>query len=66
MINTTLATEVNVDDLRLKRQRDPDALKRLIEEIKEAKANNHHAPMLCEGPNHARALIDRPPICPMR
>jgi hypothetical protein len=48
VINTTLATQVKVDDLRLKHQGDdPKVLERLLEEIREAKAKN---PMLCEPP----------------
>ena len=50
VINTTLATQVKVDDLRLKRQGDPKVLERLLAEIAEAKAKN---PKLCE-----------PPVCP--
>ena len=55
VINTTLATQVKVDDLRLKHQGDPKVLERLLAEIREAKANN---PKLCEGPTHARDAID--------
>jgi hypothetical protein len=63
VINTTLATQVKVDDLRLKHQGDPKVLERLLAEIREAKANN---PMLCEGPNQVRAAIGRPPVRPVR
>ena len=47
VINTSLSTQTKVDELRLKRQAEPDALKRLLEEIKEAKAKNPH---LCGPP----------------
>ena len=47
VINTTLATQVKVDDLRLKRQGDSNALKQLLAEIAEAKRMN---PKLCEPP----------------